>query len=77
MFIRSGVDIDYAMEEWMEIVKLMKAIGILILVWTQGLIVYLNLNQYRGFSEFVELEWYKEKKNEKPMHDPYEPDLFT
>ena len=21
-------------------------------------------------------EWYKEKKNQKPMHDPYEPDLF-
>ena len=77
MFVRSGVDIDYAMEEWMEIVKLLRAIGILILVWTQGLIVYLNLNQYRGFSEFVELEWYKEKKLHKPMHDPYEPDLFT
>ena len=59
------------------ILKLLRAIGILILVWTQGLIVYLNLNQYRGFSEFVELEWYKEKKSKNPMHDPYEPDLFT
>ena len=46
----------------MEIMKLIKAIGILLMVWTQGLIIYLNLNQYRGFSEFVELEWYKENR---------------
>lgn len=64
------------MEERMEIIKLIKAVGILIMVWTQGLIIYLNLNQYRYFQEFVELEWYKENKNQKPMHDPYEPDLF-
>tara|TARA_Y100000996_G_C22352733_1_gene573500 strand:+ start:249 stop:446 length:198 start_codon:yes stop_codon:yes gene_type:complete len=65
------------MEERMEIMKLIKAIGILLMVWTQGLIIYLNLNQYRGFSEFVELEWYKENRKEKPIHDPYEPDLFV
>jgi len=61
----------------MEIMKLIKAIGILLMVWTQGLIIYLNLNQYRGFSEFVELEWYKENRKEKPIQDPYEPDLFV
>lgn len=61
----------------MEIMKLIKAIGILLMVWTQGLIIYLNLNQYRGFSEFVQLEWYKENKKEKPIQDPYEPDLFV
>jgi len=77
LFIRSGVDIDYAMEERMEIMKLIKAIGILLMVWTQGLIIYLNLNQYRGFSEFVQLEWYKENRKEKPIQDPYEPDLFV
>ena len=60
----------------MEIIKLIKAVGILIMVWTQGLIIYLNLNQYRYFQEFVQLEWYKEKKNQKPIQDPYEPDLF-
>tara|TARA_B100001778_G_C18433863_1_gene559103 strand:- start:354 stop:551 length:198 start_codon:yes stop_codon:yes gene_type:complete len=65
------------MEERMEIMKLIKAIGILLMVWTQGLIIYLNLNQYRGFSEFVELEWYKENRKEKPIQDPYEPDLFV
>ena len=61
----------------MEIMKLIKAIGILLMVWTQGLIIYLNLNQYRGFSEFVQLEWYKENRKEKPIQDPYEPDLFV
>ena len=61
----------------MEIMKLIKAIGILLMVWTQGLIIYLNLNQYRGFSEFVELKWYKENRKEKPIQDPYEPDLFV
>ena len=61
----------------MEIIRLIKAIGILLMVWTQGLIIYLNLNQYRGFSEFVELEWYKENRKEKPIQDPYEPDLFV
>ena len=60
----------------MEIIKLIKAVGILIMVWTQGLIIYLNLNQYRYFQEFVQLEWYKENKKEKPIQDPYEPDLF-
>ena len=64
------------MEERMEIIKLIKAVGILIMVWTQGLIIYLNLNQYRYFQEFVQLEWYKENKNQKPIQDPYEPDLF-
>ena len=64
------------MEERMEIIKLIKAVGILIMVWTQGLIIYLNLNQYRYFQEFVQLEWYKENKKEKPIQDPYEPDLF-
>ena len=64
------------MEERMEIIKLIKAVGILIMVWTQGLIIYLNLNQYRYFQEFVQLEWYKEKDKPEPMHDPYEPDLF-
>ena len=47
------------------------------MVLTQWGVVVLNLNQYRGFSEFVELEWYKENRKEKPMHDPYEPDLFV
>ena len=61
----------------MEIMKLIKAIGILLMVWTQGLIIYLNLNQYRGFSEFVELEWYKENRKEKHIQYPYEPDLFV
>ena len=61
----------------MEIIRLIKAIGILLMVWTQGLIIYLNLNQYRGFSEFVQLEWYKENRKEKPIQDPYEPDLFV
>tara|TARA_B100000287_G_scaffold217512_1_gene205162 strand:- start:129 stop:314 length:186 start_codon:yes stop_codon:yes gene_type:complete len=60
----------------MEIIKLIKAVGILIMVWTQGLIIYLNLNQYRYFHQFVQLEWYKENKKEKPIQDPYEPDLF-
>tara|TARA_B100001564_G_C20035684_1_gene400915 strand:- start:187 stop:384 length:198 start_codon:yes stop_codon:yes gene_type:complete len=62
------------------IIELMKALIVLSMVLIQWGIVYLNLNQWGIFQNFVEIQWYEEHpKQEEPMmiQDPYEPDLFT
>tara|TARA_R110002020_G_scaffold172623_9_gene363008 strand:+ start:1304 stop:1501 length:198 start_codon:yes stop_codon:yes gene_type:complete len=62
------------------IIELMKALIVLGMVLIQWGIVYLNLNQWGIFQNFVEIQWYEEHpKQEEPMmiQDPYEPDLFT
>ena len=60
-------------------VKLLRAICVLCMVWMQGIVVLLNLNQYGIFQTFVNIEFYEvnpPKKDIVPI-DPYEPDLFV
>ena len=60
-------------------VKLLRALLILVITWTQGIVVLLNLNQYGIFQKFVNIEFYEVNppKKDMPPIDPYEPDLFV
>ena len=63
----------------MVFVELLRALLILVITWTQGIVVLLNLNQYGIFQTFVDIEFYETnppKKDIVPV-DPYEPDLFV
>ena len=57
--------------------KLFKALIILLLTLLQWAIVYINLNRWKSFQAFVDIEWYEEKQHSMPIEDPYEPNLFT
>ena len=60
-------------------VKLLRALLILVITWTRGIVVLLNLNQYGIFQTFVNIEFYEVNppKKDMPPIDPYEPDLFV
>ena len=62
------------------VLGLLKALGVFTMVMIQWGIVYLNLNQWGIFQNFVQIEWYEEHPKQEdtlPMEDPYEPELFT